>query len=44
MQGYVYSTVPLKKIKTVQFGVFSPEEIVRCTPLEGESVIANVFV
>lgn len=29
MQNYIYSTVPLKKIKTVQFGIFSPEEIVR---------------
>lgn len=29
MQNFAYSTVPLKKIKTVQFGIFSPEEIVR---------------
>lgn len=29
MQNYIYSTVPLKKIKTVQFGIFSPDEIVK---------------
>ncbi len=28
MQNPVYATVPLRKIKTVQFGIFSPEEIV----------------
>lgn len=27
---FAYSTAPIRKVKEVQFGILSPEEIVRC--------------
>jgi hypothetical protein len=44
MQNYIYSTVPLKKIKTVQFGIFSPEEIVTKKDQNWKNlIILNLF-
>lgn len=30
---FAYSAAPIRKVKEVQFGILSPEEIVRTSPL-----------